>query len=277
MLLVEDPDDPRLDDYRHLTDRAALRAADPQDAPFGVLVAEGAVALDQLLASTLRVRSVLLTPARARSIGTTVAAALGDRAPILVVGRDVLAAVAGYDVHRGVLAAAARPEPIDPASVLAGSARVVVVESVSDNENVGALFRNAAALGFDGVLLDEACADPLYRRCIRVSSGWTLRLPFARTGDLGALLADLRRSGVRTVALSPAADARDVDEAVRAGWLGDPFALVVGAEGPGLTPATLAACDHRVRVPMAPGVDSLNVATALAVVGAFAGSARHWQ
>lgn len=277
MLLVEDPDDPRLDDYRHLTDRAALRAVDPDDAPFGVLVVEGAVALEQLLASRHLVRSVLLTPARARSIGTTVEAALGDRAPILVVDREVLAAVTGYDVHRGVLAAAARPEPTDPASVVAGSARIVVVESVSDNENVGALFRNAAALGFDGVLLDEACADPLYRRCIRVSSGWTLRLPFARTRDLGATLSSLRRNGVRTIALSPAADARDVDDAALAGWLDDPLALVVGAEGPGLTPATSAACDHRVRVPMAPGADSLNVATALAVVAAFAGSARRWR
>ena len=273
---VEDPDDPRLDDYRHLTDRAARRAVDSEDAPFGVLVVEGVVALDQLLASSHRIHSVVLTPARARSIGSSVAAALAGRAPVLVVERRVRAAVTGFDVHRGVLAAAARPEPIDVASLFVGRRRFVVIESVSDNENIGALFRNAAALGFDGVVLDEACADPLYRRCIRVSSGWTLRVPFARTADLAGTLASFESAGVRTIALCPAGNGRDVDEAARSGWLDDPLALVVGAEGQGLSVGTRRACRHRVRVPMADGVDSLNVATAMAVVGAFAGSARGW-
>ncbi len=150
------------------------------------------------------------------------------------------------------------------------------MEGVSDNENVGALFRSAAALGLQAVLLDGACTDPLYRRSIRVSSGWTLRLPFARAATTTELLELLAAAGIRSVALTPSDGAVDVDRAAAAGLLDDPVALVVGAEGPGLSPATIAACDAAVRVPMAPGVDSLNVATSLAVVGAFAGARRGW-
>lgn len=273
MLRVEDPTDPRLDDYRHLNDAAARRAADPQGAPHGVVVVEGAVALEQLLSSELQLRSVLLSPTRA--------AALSDRLtgiePVYVAPREVLAAVAGFDVHRGVLAAAARPVPADPAAVIGAAHRLVVLEGLSDNENVGAVFRNAAALGIDAVLLDGACTDPLYRRSIRVSSGWTLRLPFARAGSSLELLALLGAAGVRTLALTPAPGAVAVDEAADRGLFDGAVAFVVGAEGPGLAVATIAACDAAVRVPMAAGVDSLNVATSLAVVAAFAAARRDWS
>ena len=272
MLRIEDPDDPRLDDYRHLTDAEARRAIEAGGAPHGIFVVEGPLALDQLRASDHRVRSVLVTPARAASLGTR----LDGMGPVLVAERDVLAAVTGFDVHRGVLAAAERPEPAAPATALAGHRRVLVMEGVSDNENVGALFRSAAALGLQAVLLDGACTDPLYRRSIRVSSGWTLRLPFARAATTTELLELLAAAGIRSVALTPSDGAVDVDRAAAAGLLDDPVALVVGAEGPGLSPATIAACDAAVRVPMAPGVDSLNVATSLAVVGAFAGARRGW-
>ena len=288
MLHVEDPTDPRLDDYRHLNDAAARRAADPEGAPHGVVVVEGAVALEQLLSSELQVRSVLLSPTRA--------AALSDRLTgvdtVYVAAREVLAAVAGFDVHRGVLAAAARPAPADPAAVIGAavvgaavvgtavvgsSQRLVVLEGLSDNENVGAVFRNAAALGIDAVLLDGTCTDPLYRRSIRVSSGWTLRLPFARAGSSAELLALLGAAGVRTLALTPAPEAVPVDAAADRGLFDGAVAFVVGAEGPGLSAATIAACDAAVRVPMAAGVDSLNVATSLAVVAAFAAARRNWS
>ncbi len=283
MLHVEDPTDPRLDDYRHLNDAAARRAADPEGAPHGVVVVEGAVALEQLLSSELQVRSVLLSPTRA--------AALSDRLTgvdtVYVAAREVLAAVAGFDVHRGVLAAAARPAPADPAAVIGAAVvgaavvgtarRLVVLEGLSDNENVGAVFRNAAALGIDAVLLDGTCTDPLYRRSIRVSSGWTLRLPFARAGSSAELLALLGAAGVRTLALTPAPEAVPVDAAADRGLFDGAVAFVVGAEGPGLSAATIAACDAAVRVPMAAGVDSLNVATSLAVVAAFAAARRNWS
>lgn len=272
MLTIDDPGDPRLDDYRHLTDAAARRAVESGGAPHGIFVVEGPLALEQLRRSGLPVRSVLVTPARARSLG----ALLEDLSPVLVAERPVLAAVTGFDVHRGVLASAERPAPADPAELVGSARRLLVMEGVNDNENVGALFRNAAALGIDAVLLDEACTDPLYRRSIRVSSGWSMRVPHARVRDTSAALSVLRRRGVRSVALTPAAGATDVDRAAGTGLLDEPVALVVGAEGDGLTPATIAACDVAVRVPMADGVDSLNVATSLAVVAAFAAARRDW-
>lgn len=270
MQVIEDPDDPRLDDYRHLTDGAARRAIESDRAPNGIFVAEGLPALDQLLASSHGLRSVLVSPARATSLRER----LAGIGPVMVAERAVLAAVTGFDVHRGVLAAADRPEPTDAAALLSSSRRLLVLEAVNDNENVGALFRNAAAMGLDAVILDHACTDPLYRRSIRVSSGWTLRIPFARTGSIATTLQLAAEHGIRSIALSPAVDGVDVDRAAAEGLLDEPFALVVGAEGPGLTATTIANCDLSVRVPMASGVDSLNVATAMAVVSAFAAARR---
>lgn len=273
MLRIEDPEDPRLDDYRHLTDAAARRSIEAGGAQHGIFVVEGPLALDQLRASAHRIRSVLVTPARAESMGDR----LVGFEPVLVADRAVLADACGFDVHRGVLAAADRPAPSEPSEILEGRSRVLVLEGVNDNENVGALFRNAAALGLDAVLLDAACTDPLYRRSIRVSSGWSLRLPFARADRTAQLLAALADRGIRTLALTPSPGAVPVDVAAADGLLDGPVAFVVGAEGPGLTADTIDACDAAVRVPMAPGVDSLNVATSLAVVGAFAAARRSWS
>lgn len=272
MQLVDDPDDPRLADYRLLTDAAARRVVELGGASHGIFVVEGPIALEQLLRSGLRMRSVVLTPARARSFE----AHPELTCPVHVVERDVLAAVTGYDVHRGLLASAERPTPITTGALLDGARRVLVAEGVNDNENIGSLFRNAAALGVDAVLLDAACADPLYRRSIRVSSGWSMRIPFARADDGTDLLDELRRQGLRSVALTPARGALDVDLAAAEGVLDDPVAFVVGAEGPGLSASTLEACDALVRVPMSDEVDSLNVATSFAVVAAFAAARRRW-
>jgi len=201
--------------------------------------------------SAYAARSFLFTPKVAERLGGLVEAA---GAPVYVAEPDVLAATVGFDLHRGAVASAERPEPADPDVVAAGTAALLVVEGVNDHENLGSLFRNAAAFGVGGLLLDPTCADPLYRRCVRVSMGHVLRIPFAVAHDWPL---DLTHT---VVALTP-----DGDTDIAA--LGPPerLALLVGAEGPGLTRAALAAADVRVRIPMADGADSLNVATAAAV------------
>jgi tRNA G18 (ribose-2'-O)-methylase SpoU len=277
---IDDPEDPRLGDYRHLTDAAARRAVE-HGGGGGIFIAEGLLALRQLLRSPFRVRSILATPARVDAVraeldevdspvGPTVAAAL------LVAPREVLESVTGYDVHRGVLAAADRGSPVSAEQVLPGTSRLLVIAGVNDTENLGALFRNAAALGMHGVVLDDTAADPLYRRSIRVSAGWSLRMPYVRMGSARGIPAALRTHGFRTVALTPGDGAVPVDHAAATGVLDDPVALVVGAEGPGLSPDVLEHCDVGVRIPMSGEVDSLNVATSFAVVATYAAARRSW-
>lgn len=257
MIRVDDAADPRLDDYRDLRDlewRAGVEAAR------SVLIAEGAVPIRTLLGSGQRVRSLLLVPREHARLAAELASV---DAPVYVADLELLRAVAGFDVHRGALAAADRFEPADVGELLRAAHRVVVLEGASSIENVAAVFRNAAAFGFDGVLLDPACGDPLVRRAVRVSAGHTLTVPFARIGDVAAALADLRGAGFRSVALTPRADAEPIDRLAPAP--GERIALLVGAEGAGLTDGAQAGADRRVRIPMAAGVDSLNLAVAAAV------------
>jgi tRNA G18 (ribose-2'-O)-methylase SpoU len=183
--------------------------------------------------------------------------------PILVADKAILAATVGFNLHRGVVAAADRLPPLAPAVAIAGCRRVAVVEGGNDHENLGALFRNAAAFGVGAVLADPTTADPWYRRSIRVSMGHALRIPFARLDPWPAGLDLLRTAGFTVLALTPSAGAVDIDDLRprRAGKL----AFLLGAEGPGLSPGALAAADHLVRIPIVEGVDSLNVATAGAV------------
>jgi tRNA G18 (ribose-2'-O)-methylase SpoU len=270
--LVTDPDDHLLDDYRHLNDAAARRAVEGPGGR-GVFIVEGLVALEQLLASEHHVRSVVLSPTRAEAFADRLQ---GRVDVVLVADREVLRSVAGFDVHRGVLAAGSRPPPADPDALVRDARRVVLLEGISDNENVGAVFRNAAALGIDAVLVDPACADPLYRRSIRVSSGWSLRVPTAQVPGTASALAAAGAAGMRTVALTPTAGALAVDAATAAGALDDPVMYLLGAEGPGLRPESIDGADVAVRVPMAGTVDSLNVATSLAVVASFAAARRGW-
>jgi tRNA G18 (ribose-2'-O)-methylase SpoU len=260
-------DDPRLDDYRALNDPERRRRVERRGRFF---VGEGMLAVEALLASTYRVRSVLAAESAADRVRGLLARAPGGVAgdgrdgDVLVVQPDAdVAAIAGFAFHRGVLAAADR-RPLPPvAEVVTGVARVAVLEGLNDHENLGGLFRNAAALGVDGVLLGPRCADPLYRRSVRVSMGHVLRVPFADLpGEWPGSLDVLRAAGLRVAALTPAPDALPL---AAAGLTGTRTALLLGAEGPGLTPEALAAADLRVRIPMATGVDSLNVATAAAV------------
>jgi tRNA G18 (ribose-2'-O)-methylase SpoU len=268
------PDDP-LDDYRALNEPATRRRVERQG---GYFVVEGLLAVDALLDSPYPIRSVVATERKAGRVARLVA----GRAPLVVRPDHEVAAVAGFDVHRGVLASADRLPRPDPAEVLAGAGLALVVEGVGDHENLGALFRNAAAFGVDAVLLDPTTADPLYRRSVRVSVGHVLRVPWTRLAPWPAALRDMTATGWEVLALTPAADAEPLARvtsgesspaprgARRPGSGGvappdAPVAVVVGAEGPGLTSDALAAASRRVRIPIAPGVDSLNVATAAAI------------
>ncbi|MGE3256163.1 TrmH family RNA methyltransferase [Pseudonocardia sp.] len=254
---VGDSADPRLDDYRDLT--TADRRPD-RPGGRGLVIAEGVVVVRRLLASPYPVRSLLGVPRRLDELAADLAAL---DVPAYAADADVMAAAVGFHLNRGVLAVADRPAPGDAVAIARGARLLAVLEGVGDHENLGALFRNAAALGVDGVLLGPRCSDPLYRRSVRVSMGHVLRVPFAALpGPWPASLHLLRAAGLRIAALTPAAGA----VALRAADLdAGRVALLFGAEGPGLSPEALAAADVRVRIPMADGVDSLNVATAAAV------------
>lgn len=174
---------------------------------------------------------------------------------------EVMAEVVGFHLNRGVLAAAARPAELSAAEVLATARTVAVLEGINDHENLGSIFRNAAGLGADAVLFGDRCSDPLYRRAVRVSMGHVLRVPFAQLPPLPGSLELLRRNGFQIISLTPNPKA----ELLSTAMTGAKVALLLGAEGPGLTEETMAASDIRARIPMTPGTDSLNVATAAAM------------
>jgi tRNA G18 (ribose-2'-O)-methylase SpoU len=254
-------DEQWIDDFRALNDPARRREVERRSDFF---VVEGLFALEALVASRYPLRSLLVAENKLDDVRALVAPVPGvDAVPTVVRPPAELVAITGFAFHRGVLATARRlPQPpVD--EVVAGARRLLVIEGVNDHENLGALFRNAAALGIEGALLDPTTADPLYRRSVRVSLGHVLRVPWARIDRWPAGLDDLRAQGVTTAALTPAPGAVDIDELAAAPP--DRVAFLVGAEGPGLTPAALQAADLRIRIPIAPGVDSLNVATAAAI------------
>jgi tRNA G18 (ribose-2'-O)-methylase SpoU len=253
-------DDERLlEDYRALTDPARRREVERRG---GFFVVEGALALEALLGSEFPIRSVLVSERKADRVRSLV----GGRAPLVVRSEDEVEAIAGFPFHRGVLAAAARRPLPGVAVVLEVAELVVVAEGLTDHENVGALFRNAAAFAVDAVLLDPVTADPLYRRSVRVSLGHVLRVPWTRVPTWPDGLGELRQQGFELLALTPAPQAEPIDAvALDVAARRPRVALLVGAEGTGLSDAALATCDRRVRIPIAPMVDSLNVATAAAV------------
>jgi tRNA G18 (ribose-2'-O)-methylase SpoU len=245
---IDDAADPRLADFRDLTD------ADVRPDRRGIVIAEGVNTVQRLFGSSFRVRAVLGVSGRVAQLSTV-------DAPVYVVDKWTLSDVVGFRVTRGVLASADRGAPPSAVALLANSNRVAVLESLNDFENLGALFRNAAAFGIDAVLLDPQCADPLYRRSVRVSMGHVLRVPFAVLADWPAGLRQLRDHGFSILAMTPRDDAVPLRSvAPRGKW-----ALLLGAEGPGLTAEAMAAADTLVRIPMAGDVDSLNVATAAAI------------
>lgn len=254
---ITDASDPRVDDYRDLT--AADRRPD-RPGGRGLVIAEGVVVVRRLLDSPYPVRSLLGVPRRLDELADDLA---GLDVPAYSTDADTMAAIVGFHLNRGVLAVADKAEPWDAGRLVAGARSVAVLEGVNDHENLGSIFRNAAALGVEAVLLGPRCADPLYRRSVRVSMGHVLRVPFAPLPEpWPASLDMLRAAGLTVAALTPAPDAVAL---ARAGLAGRRTAVLLGAEGPGLTDEAMAAADLRVRIPMADGVDSLNVATAAAV------------
>lgn len=261
---VDDPADPRIDDYRDLT--TADRRPD-RPGGRGLVIAEGVVVVRRLIDSPYPVRSVLGVPRRLEELAPDLD---GLDVPAYATDADVMATAVGFHLNRGVLAVADRAAPVDPVLLASRARCLAVLEGVNDHENLGSIFRNAAALGVDGVLLGPRCADPLYRRSVRVSMGHVLRVPFGVLPDpWPESLQVLRAAGLRTVALTPAAGSVPL---ATAGLAGERVAFLLGAEGPGLTDTALAAADLRVRIPMAAGVDSLNVATAAAVAFHAAGA-----
>ena len=254
---ITDVDDRRLELYRHLTDADARRSL---DAEHGVFVVEGVTAIERLLRSERRVRSLLLLSHQAERLAP---ALVGRDVPVYVGSRQLLSATAGFDVHRGALAIAERPALSDLEDVVRGARLLAVLEGLTDPVNLGAIARSARALGVDALLLDPTCADPLYRRAVRVSMGEILFLPWTRVSRWPDGLARLREVGITLVALTPALDAIPIDELVTSAP--SRLALLLGTEGPGLSAAALAACDLRVRIPLRDGVDSLNVGHAAAI------------
>lgn len=255
---VTDPADPRLDDFRDLN--SVDRRPDLPSGK-GLVIAEGVLVVQRMLASRFTPRALLGTDRRLAELGADLP---GVPAPYYRVEADVMAEVVGFHLNRGVLASASRAAELSVAQVLDGARTIAVLEGVNDHENLGSIFRNAAGLGVDAVVFGSGCADPLYRRAVRVSMGHALLVPFARAARWPADLQVLRDAGFRLLAMTPDEGAPRLAEAMD-GLADRKVAILVGAEGPGLQEHTMRASDVRVRIPMARGTDSLNVATAAAL------------
>jgi tRNA G18 (ribose-2'-O)-methylase SpoU len=253
---IDDPRDPLIEAYRDVRERDLVGRR-------GLFVAEGEVVLGRLIAARrFRTVSVLVDSRRLDKLGPMLAA-LDDEVPVFCAGREVLDAIAGFPMHRGVLGLGAREEDVTARDLLSGlgpEALVLALFALANHDNLGGIFRNAAAFGVDAVILDGQCCDPLYRKALRVSVGGALQVPYARIGPGEDLMALLAQEGFETLALTPAGETplAHVRPAGRT-------AVLLGAEGPGLPPEVIAAAQG-VRVPMAAGFDSLNVATTSGIV-----------
>ncbi|GAA4038147.1 RNA methyltransferase [Sphingomonas rosea] len=250
---IDDPDDPRIDAYRDIRERDLVGRA-------GLFIAEGRVVLEKLVGSTrFRPVSLLIAAKRLASLDGLLAE-LPDDVPVFACEQAVFDRIAGFPVHRGILAIARQVDKPTPDALLESAEDVLFLSAIANHDNMGGIFRNAAAFGIGAVLLDPDCCDPLYRKAIRVSVGATLLVPFARLDRGEDALALFERHEVASVALSPAGDT------LLHGWRpAARNALLLGAEGPGLSPALLART-RSLRIAMANGFDSLNVATTSGIV-----------
>ena len=255
LIPIDDPRDPRVAAYLDIRERDLVGR-------HGRFVAEGKVVLDLLLSNgRFAAESALILENRLAGLQSILDKAPSDF-PVYVAGGEVMDRIAGFHMHRGILAIGTRGEPV-PAEILVETlprrSLAVVLVGISNHDNMGAIFRNAAAFGADAVLLDRTCCDPLYRKAIRVSVGAALKVPFASFGDTGTFTATLARLGFSQFALSPRGEV-DILDAERSARL----ALYLGTEGEGLPPNLLARL-QTVRITMAEGFDSLNVAAASAI------------
>lgn len=253
---VTDPADPRLGDYRHLRDVQLRRALEADE---GLFLAEGEKVVRRALEAGYEARSFLMAERWLAGLDDVLAP---SPAPCYVVSEELAEQVTGFHVHRGALASLHRKPLPEVAELLRDARSVLVLEDVVDHTNVGAIFRCGAALGFDAVLLAPRCADPLYRRAVKVAMGTVFSVPWTRLTDWYDALPQLSAAGFTTVALTLAEDSLPLEEAV----VGlDKVALVLGSEGHGLSTRWQESADRRAVIPMSPGVDSLNVAAAAAV------------
>jgi tRNA G18 (ribose-2'-O)-methylase SpoU len=253
---VSDPGDPRLADYRDLRD---VELRKHLEAEHGLFLAEGEKVVRRAVEAGYDARSFLMAPRWLDGLDDVLAASTG---PVYVLSEALIEQVTGFHVHRGALASLHRRPLRSVDDVLEGARSVLVLEDLVDHTNVGAVFRSGAALGFDAVLLAPRCADPLYRRSIKVGMGAVFSTPWTRLPDWYDALPDLSRRGFTTVALTLGPDSVPIEQAV-AGV--DRLALVLGSEGHGLSARWEASADRRAVIPMAAGIDSLNVAAASAV------------
>jgi len=256
LIELDDPGDPRLADFRDLRD---VELRKHLEAEHGLFLAEGEKVVRRAVEAGHPVRSFLMAPRWLAGLADVL-----DRsdAPCYVVSDELAEAVTGFHVHRGALASLERRPLPTVDEVLAGARTVVVLEDIVDHTNVGAIFRSAAALGIDGVLLAPRCADPLYRRSIKVAMGAVFTVPYARLESWYDALLDVSRAEFTTVALTLSEDADEIEDAV-SGL--DKVALVLGTEGHGLSPRWQQTADRRAVIPMSPAIDSLNVAAATAI------------
>lgn len=260
---VASVDDFRLDDFRVVSDPALMRDRK-------LFVAEGRLAVERLLASRFRVRALLVIDSALDGLEPALAAAANERElDVYAADSAQLRHVTGFRFHRGCLALGERPgaDVTGPELPPAAPGRpLVVLEGISDPDNVGSIFRNAAAFGAAGVVLSPTCADPLYRKAIRTSMGTTLQVPFRVADEWPGVLEQVRDAGARVVALTPLEPATEIEAFVRRGRGSDMrVALLLGNEGDGVSRPALELCDERVRIDIAPAVDSLNVAHAAAI------------
>jgi tRNA G18 (ribose-2'-O)-methylase SpoU len=258
---IRDLSDPRVGDYQDVAKPRHLLAR-------GLFVAEGRLVVRTLLGrSSFRTRSVLVTEAALRSLMDVLEPRLADL-PVFVCGLDVLEGVVGFNIHRGCLALGERDADARARGrvrVADTARRVLALEGVGNPDNMGGVFRNAAAFGVEGILIGPGSCDPLYRKSIRVSIGNTLLVPFLETSDWPGALIRLRDRGLTIVALTPKRDAIDIDRWLETIAPADGLVLLVGSEGEGLSSGAESAAGFRVRIPMARGVDSLNLATATGI------------
>jgi tRNA G18 (ribose-2'-O)-methylase SpoU len=256
---ITDPLDPRLRDYVSLTDVALRSRHEPAS---GIYIAESAEVIRRAVEAGHRPRSLLMQDTWVDRLTNLID---GTDVDVYVGSRNILESVTGFHVHRGALAAMHRPELPSIDAVVAKARRVVILEDLVDHTNVGAIFRSAAGLGMDAVLVTPRCADPLYRRSVRVSMAAVFAVPWTRIDPWPGSLAVLRERGFRIAAVTPRGPhAIPLSEFAR--QAPDHIALVLGTEGDGLTSPALEAADVSVSIPMQAGVDSLNVAAASAVV-----------
>ncbi|EGD44328.1 RNA methyltransferase, TrmH family [Nocardioidaceae bacterium Broad-1] len=256
LIEISDPDDPRLADYRDLRDVELRKSLESSE---GLFLAEGEKVVRRAVTGGFEPRSFLMAPKWLDGLADVLES---TDAPCYVMSEKAAEEVTGFHVHRGALASLKRRPLPSVESVLEGARSVLVLEDIVDHTNVGAIFRSGAALGFDAVLLAPRCADPLYRRSIKVAMGAVFALPWTRLLDWYEALPSLSAAGFTTVALTLADDAVDIEKAVEGV---DKVALVLGSEGHGLSPRWQQAADRRAIIPMSAGIDSLNVAAATAV------------